>query len=235
MNHSDCTISIVTFNALDHAKACLKAVLASRGEAKLVLTSNGNADVTDFFRSVSGAYPDVSVIVNDRNHGFIAPNNLAFDGCASDFFVLLNDDAIPPPNWLDNLKRAFDDPAVAVAGPSGGCCTLNDRFIGYRGPVLDYIEGSCMMVRARYIRGIQGRGLFSTYINFAYGEDADLCLRVRRAGLAIKRCPFTIKHARSATTRTVPGLGSIMRQNLMVCAEKWRPYFEAGRKFPHEP
>jgi GT2 family glycosyltransferase len=234
MSHEDVTISILTYNQVKLAKRCLGSVLVSRGGAKLLLTSNGNEEAYQLFSELEEKHSDIIALRNENNEGFIAPNNLAFDLCKTKYFVLLNDDAVPPFDWLEKMKEKFVDPKVAVVGVMGGGCTLTNQFIGYRGPVLDYVEGSCMMVDVEKVRTIQAHGLFAAYLSFAYCEDADLCLRVRNRGFKIARADFKlVEHARSATTKTIPGIGVHMRKNFKTCARLWSPYF-LTRKFSSE-
>lgn len=164
MTHANVTISILTYTALDACKKTIAAILPTLQGAKLMLTANGNPSAGDFFFGVQFDHPNTQVFVNRENHGFIGPNNVAFSFCDTEFFVMLNDDCIPPPDWLDKLKSPFADPLVAVTGAKGTCQTIDANFVGRKGDRLDYIEGSCMMVRREAIVG----RLFSDYLRFAY-------------------------------------------------------------------
>lgn len=231
--HADVTISIICHNQLAHAKRCLRSVIPELHGAKLFLTSNGNEEVREFFMSVYNSTPMVCVNVRGVNEGFIGPSNEAFDSCNTRYFVLLNDDAVVPENWLTKLKAPFDDPKMAITGARGGGCTLTNNFIGYKGPIVEFIEGSCMMVDVEKVRPLLPHGLFAPYVSWAYGEDADLSLRVRQRGYRIAHADLSIEHVRSATTKTIPGLGAIMQRNFIECSKRWADYFKT-RKFPNE-
>lgn len=220
MTHDDVTISVITHSALAESKRCLSAVLASRGGAKLILTANGNPDVAEYFGNLALRNGNIEVVINMDNLGFIEPNNHAFSVCDTPYFVCLNDDTIPPPEWLSKLK---DMPPVAViSGPNA--YQLDANFVGgKRGLPYDYIEGSCIMVKTEAIRP---HGLFSHYLKIAYCEDADLCLRMRSLGHAIHKSDFSLFHHAGTTSRAVRHLHSTMIKNFDVCKDKWSRYLK---------
>jgi len=227
MTHSDTTISVICHTALEECKRTLRTVLDSREGAKLILTSNGNPDAAEYFETLARQREGIEVVVNTQNLGFIAPSNSAFMECETEFFVLLNDDAIPPANWLDRLKSAFID-KVAIAGP--GARWLNHDFIGRKwraGMPMepDFIEGSCMMIRCSALRENR-EPLFWPELKLAYCEDADLCLRVRKIGYEIAVTDFPLQHKAGTTTRAVPFLHDTMKENFAKCAQKWRSYLK---------
>lgn len=232
MNHSDVTISVLTYTAIDKCKRLMELLLAEKSGAKFFLTANGDKQVSAYFRRLQETHPEISIHVvhNYTNQGFIAPNNLAFGNTDTPFFVLINDDAIPPPGWLDMLKAPFVDPLMAVTGARGTCQTLDERFIGRPGNMVDYIEASCMMIRREHIVG----DLFSSYLHFAYTEDADLCLRLRERGLKIAQADFKlVEHFRNTTSRMIPGIRHLMEQNFATCRKRWSYYLQ-HRKFERE-
>jgi len=232
MTHSDVTISVICHSAFDECRRCLSVVLNSREGARLILTANGNAEAAEYFEKIAMQREGVEVIYNLQNLGFIGPSNVAFDRCETRFFVLINDDAVPPPDWLDKMKACFTEPKVAIAGP--GDRWLDERFVGHRWrgglPMQpDFIEGSCMMVRVAALR-VLGEPLFWKELQWAYADDADLCLRIRQLGYLISVADFSITHKSGTTTRTVPHLHDAMRKNFALCEAKWREYLRM-RKF----
>ena len=72
------------------------------------------------------AVPGCAVIKNSRNLGFIQPNINALGIARGEYLVLLNNDTIVPPGWLDALEAPFlADPFCAISGPTG--CELDDK------------------------------------------------------------------------------------------------------------
>ena len=60
-------------------------------------------------------YPDVRLLVNRRNMGFVRACNIAADAADGRIIVLLNSDTEPEPTWLEELARAVcAHPTAAV-------------------------------------------------------------------------------------------------------------------------
>lgn len=218
-------VSILAHNHLPYTKRCVESVLASKRleEVYLVLTDNASSDGTEgYFRSVAQRAA-ARVIVNPRNEGFIGPNQLAFKTTDSEFFVALNNDAVVPPDWLDLMEKEFlADPLLAICGPKNTASTLTSNGNGTVGQTLDYIEGSCMMVR-RDILLKHGEPLFGPEFLFAYSEDADLSLRMKSRGYKIGKAEFILQHTGSVTTQSVTDVDiegyKIRNQHILM--RKW--------------
>jgi GT2 family glycosyltransferase len=227
------TISIVTYTALPQAKACIASVLRSTLPFTLILTANGNAEAAQYFISLRREFPFIVVVTTSKNTGFISPNRFAFSMCKTDFFILLNDDAIVPPDWLELLVEPFDrDEKMAIVGQDNACCSLRDNFFGFKGPRYEYVEFSAAMVRTSIMREL---GLFSDYIEWSSTEDSDASLRAREAGYHITKADFSIIHEVGATRKHVPGLAEIFQRNLSTCQKRWADYLKSkDRKFPCE-
>jgi GT2 family glycosyltransferase len=71
----------------------------------VTLVDNGSRDGSiDFVR---GNYPEVNTIALSRNVGFASATNLAIEKSTSEFVALLNNDAVPHPQWLKELVDAL--------------------------------------------------------------------------------------------------------------------------------
>lgn len=220
------TVSILTYTALAQAKACLAAVLQSEGEFELILTANGNPEAAAYFQELAAQRPNIRVVVNATNEGFIKPNTRALEMCRQPYFVLLNDDAIPPKDWLLKMKGVFDaNPNAALVGCEGGCSALMPNFHGTPG-ALEYLEGSCLMGRTEILKK---HGLFDPHLTMAYAEDSDLSLRMRELGYTIHRAPFRIQHERAATSKRMAEARRWQEANHAYCRKRWAYYLRARR------
>jgi hypothetical protein len=119
---------------------------------------------------------------------------------------LLNNDAEPEPATLAALvDEAEADPRVGIVGAvlpgvwGGGRVsewTGVARPVSEPGERLDYVAGTCMLIRRRVLEQI---GLFDEAFFFYY-EDADFCRRARQAGWRLSVAPEArVGHAGGAS------------------------------------
>lgn len=223
------SISIICYTAVKQARRCIESVLAnSKGQSyELILTANGNAKAEALFMEEWESH-HATVIVNPKNEGFIKANNEALCEAKGEFFVALNDDCTVPEGWLEKLEAPFlSDPKCAITGASGGCCTLDENFGGYRGDTIDYVEGSCFCIKRELALK---HGLFDEELKMAYCEDADCSLRYRSLGYTIHLAEFALEnHVSGTTASTVPGLSKHAQANFALCRKRWGRYLRTRR------
>lgn len=194
------TVAYNSADALPQTLGALSDQLLPGDE--VVVVDNGSADGSaTVARSV---LPSALVLEGGGNIGFAAGCNRGVAASSADLVLLLNPDCTPAPGFLDALR------ARAVASPSWGAwqalVTLEDEAvvntagnvmhflgIGWAGqldePVsavggaheVGFASGAAMVVRREAWEAAQG--FDEAY--FMYGEDLDLSLRLRLAGLAI--------------------------------------------------
>ena len=219
------TISILTHWAIDEVKTCLDSVLNGGGDFELILTANGCPLAYAYFCEIKEAFPEIEIRVvnNKENLGFQQPNEVALTMARTGTLILLNDDAIVPHGWLGKIASEFiDDQQCAIVGPVGR--RLRDDFVGGQpGEPIEYIEGSCMAIRVDLARD---HGLFDPELKMAYGEDSDLCLRMRQLSYTIHQVDFEIKHKGGTTSRHVPGLKKYFDENHAYLRQKWAGYLK---------
>lgn len=192
----DISIIIVTYNTADLIGGCLDSVLASEGcNCEIIVVDNASQD--DSARFIKERYPQVCLIENSSNRGFAAANNQALPLCKGRYLFFLNPDTTVKPDALRNAASFMDEnPRIGLAGtaivnPDG----THQESVSFRYPgerhssgELSGLEGSiacvlgaAMIARPELIRKIGG---FDEDF-FLYGEDQDLCLRIRKEGYAI--------------------------------------------------
>lgn len=221
------TISILTYTQLELAKQCIASVLNGGGDFDLILTANGNAEAARYFRDLSVRCPGVRVIENEHNLGFIEPNKTALAMTETPLFLMLNDDCVVPMGWLDKIVDEFNrHPTAAVVGPIGR--RLRDSFVGGLPCSPDqppeYIEGCCLAIRTELAKK---HGLFDPNLQFAYTEDAELCLRMQQLGHTIHVARFPLIHHGGTTSRHVPEAGIHFQMNHSYCRNKWAAYLKS--------
>lgn len=228
------SISILTYTAGPLAKRCIESVLANSVDYELILTDNGAPQATkDYFREVKNRFPQIVTVRHyPTNQGFITPNREAFLLANGKYFVLLNDDTVVLPGWLETLEKPFlSDPNMAMTGPVGNCCQLRNDFHGEVGPRFEYLEGSCLMMDREKIASIEPT-LFPEDLVGAYGEDSYLSLRCRESGFNLARVAINVNHARAATSMMVPQVRDWQAHNHAFLMRRFAKYM-VGHRFEY--
>jgi len=111
------SIIIVSFNARPDLERCLTSLHSPPPDTPHEIVVVDNAS-TDGSATATRAWPDVTVIENERNLGFAAACNAAIRASRGANLLLLNSDTIVPPRALDRLVADLErHPDVAVVGP----------------------------------------------------------------------------------------------------------------------
>ncbi|MGH0034810.1 MAG: glycosyltransferase [Myxococcota bacterium] len=245
------TVSVVVpvYEHLDLTLACLDsiAVAGSAVPYEVIVVDDASDPATG---EALSARPDVRYVRNPENLGFVRTCNRGADEARGEFIVLLNNDTLVRPGWLDALIGTFaDHPGVGLVGAqlvypdgrlqeAGGILWRDGSAWNYgRGgdphaPAhayardVDYCSGACIALPLRIFRGLGG---FDEWFAPAYGEDSDLALRVRALGLRTLYQPLAVvEHIEGATSGTDPdqGIKAHQKTNARKLFERWEPVFE---------
>jgi N-acetylglucosaminyl-diphospho-decaprenol L-rhamnosyltransferase len=196
MDPLDVSIIIVNYNTADFIGMCLESLGPEGGVSREVFVID-NASGDGSAEIVRDRYPWVHLIVNGQNKGFAAANNQILPLCHGRYLFFLNPDVLVGEKALERCIQFMDaNPEVGLAGtrltnPDGSLQeSVSRHYPGQRfaGPEMDglkgaiaCVQGSSMIARTELIRRIGG---FDEDFSL-YGEDQDLCLRVRREGYEI--------------------------------------------------
>jgi len=198
------SVSLLCLNRLDLTRRCVESLVAhTPGPWELHITDNGSTDGTgDYLRALAAERAAVRLTTHGANRGFIAPHNAQAAAAAGQWLCVLNNDTEVGPGWLDALLAPFRaDPLVGQVGPADPYGALTADFLGVPcapGAAPEYLSGHCFVVPRRLG---QLHGLFDeASLAWATCEDADLSLRLRRAGYKIVRVPDApVRHLGRAT------------------------------------
>ena len=222
------TISILCVNRLDLVRGCVESILQGHNSCayELLLTSNGgDEELTEYFNGLAEKHKNIRIIHHETNIGFTGGHTAALWEARGKYLLLLNDDmVIKDPVWLDKILSGFTDTSVKVVGSES--CKLTEEMVGCKSSeVFDYVEGSCLAIPTAFARN---RGLFDPALEFAYGEDSDLCLSLRRSGYKIARVPIEHDHVREGTTSSVPvDVQGYWEKNHYYLRKKWGAYLRS--------
>ncbi|HEY8103730.1 MAG TPA: glycosyltransferase family 2 protein [Gaiellaceae bacterium] len=192
-------VVIPTLDGRERLLRTLESLDRQTTEAGVVVVDNASTDGTA--AAVAERFPEVRVVRNERNLGFGAAVNRAALELDGDLLVLVNNDVVCEPDFVERITQPFADPAVGmVAGvllqasapglvDSAGIdldTTLGSWDHLWNRPVAELDGaadpiGPCGGAAAYRLAPFQELGGFDETL-FAYWEDVDLALRFREAG-----------------------------------------------------
>jgi O-antigen biosynthesis protein len=196
--HKD--ILIVVKDQLEYVKACIESIQSNTEDFTLYVWDNASQRPTaDYLKSINAIYHR-----SEENLGFIIPNNrLAVMG-KSPYLILLNSDTVVRQDWDKAMVAWMQfNSDVALVGYEGGYLNEEAQGCGEAfGYEVDYVAGWSMALSRNTFEEF---GLFDEeHLKFAYGEDSDLCLRLKEAGRKVYALHLEfVEHFGNKTIRAI--------------------------------
>lgn len=215
----DVTVLVVTWRARDHLAACLDALSRQTLPHRLLVVDNASTDGT----AALLASRSVSSLRLPRNTGFAGGVAAGLAAIDTPLVALLNDDAVPAPDWLAALRAALGTHAAVTSRLLLTSGLLNnagvvlredgygaDRGLGEPdGPPYDAaaevfgFSGGASLLRADAVAAVGG---FPARF-FLYYEDTDTSWRLRLAGGTVGYVPdAVVSHGHSVSSDRRSGL-----------------------------
>ncbi|MBW4683465.1 MAG: glycosyltransferase [Microcoleus vaginatus WJT46-NPBG5] len=259
--HPLVSIVILAYNQLFYTQKCLESVQRhTYASYELIVVDNASIDGTDDYlisfrqqwrtsrkenSALSGSYCQaIKLIFNSTNLGFAAGNNAGIAIAEGDYIVLLNNDVVVTPNWLEKLlKFTATDQKIGIVGPmtnyvSGPqiCQEIAydtssleglDEFaiqwgIEHEGESFSFwrIVGFCMLIARGVINKIGG--LDTAYYIGGF-EDDDFCVRAAIAGFkcAIAKDCFIHHYGSKSINSPELDYSKIFIKNYELFKRKW--------------
>lgn len=211
------SIVIVTYNNWSYTQQCLKSILTNNEypNLEIIVVDNKSTDETRV-QLAKIQHPNIKVLFSPENLGFAGGNKAGCNLSTGDYIILLNNDTIVTPNWVENLiKPLKENDNLGMTGPvsnSVGNDQMLDFFIGnpITGASEKWLEDFCEFNKGKY-RKTELLGFYCVAIkrevyekagdldtNFGIGmfEDDDYCEKVKSLGyeLAIVEDVFIYHH-----------------------------------------
>lgn len=219
------SIVVVNYNGAGLLRDCLGSLEANCGsDVEVMLVDNGS---TDGSLEIVSEFPWVNVVRSEKNLGFTGGNNLGLAQTSGKYVLLLNNDTIVTPGFLQPLCEYLDrNPQVGIVQGKmvlpryGNTLDVCGSFFTSLGLPYHYgyfkpdgpryrrsypvfsAKGACLLFRREMIPQIGGF-LFDEDF-FCYYEEADFCHRAWLAGYEVHFVPSPpIQHLMGATGERV--------------------------------
>lgn len=232
-NNSICDLSIiiVNYNTECFLNRCLTTIASqSNVNSEVIVVDNASQD--NSLDIVRNNFPWVTLKANECNVGFARANNQALKVCKGKYAYFLNPDTEVREGAFGKIVEFMDScPDVGIAGthivnPDGSFQSSIEQYYPgekYEKRELKDLKGNIAWVLGASMIGrrniIDRLGGFDERF-YLYGEDQDLCLRVRKEGWTIGYIPDAV---------IVHWGGKSERNNLPI--EVWKKKFEAELLF----
>ena len=238
------SIVIPVFEQLAFTRQCLDRIerhASGQIPVEIIVVDNGSADGTrEYFESDASRRLPLKYLRQERNLGYARANNIGAALSTSTYLLLLNNDTLVQPGWLDEMVAlAQSDPAVGIVGikqlfpytnrihhtgivftTGGRPVHLHpnaDASLPYASRQRDYqaVNGACLLIERELY--LDCGGLNEAYRNGF--EDIDLCLKVGQRGRRIVCCTsaFIYHYGQTSITRADDD-----RENEALFLSRWR-------------
>lgn len=251
--HKDIAVSIIipVYNQWKLTRACLSSILK---------TCNGNINYeiiladdcsTDETMNAAVLYPGLIVIKTEKNSGFLQNCNHAAQKARGRYILLLNNDTIVLPHWLESLYQTMEaEEGIAIVGSKILCSTGKiqeagsiifqngtTKNIGYgrRRDIsflntqrdVDYISGCSILIRKSFWDSVGG---FDPRYKNAYYEDTDLAMNAHAQGMRVVYEPGSeVVHFLHKTYGHA--YQNLLEKNKKLFIEKWNHALKDYSKF----
>jgi GT2 family glycosyltransferase len=220
----------LNWNGKDDTAECIDSLGSiAYPDHELLLVDNGSTDGSVEY--LTGRFPGLKVLETGANLGYAGGNNRGIKAAleqGADYVLLLNNDTIVSPDFLDGLvKVAEGDERIGMVGPkicfysdprkiwsAGGNINMFTGDVGNVGEGLpqgalsgvrtvDYVSGCALMIKAEVLKKT---GLMDEDY-FLYYEEADLNVMAHRHGyISVVNCDVSILHKVGASSK-IKGYG----------------------------
>jgi GT2 family glycosyltransferase len=217
------SIVIVNWNGISNLKDLFPSLEKVKYKNfEIIIVDHGSTDGS--LEYIRKNYPKTKVLAKNKNLGFALGNNVGVREARGEYILLLNNDTLIEPDFLDYLVNAIKNENVGVVQPkiifadskklqSAGTYLTSYGFLyhlGYdknpedkkyqKSYEIFSANGSCMLIKHEVIDKV---GLFDKDF-FLYFEETDFCWRVWLAGYTIKYIPkAVIYHKGGRTAKTL--------------------------------
>ena len=253
------SILIPAHNQIIHTLCCIRSILYcnTRYTYEILIADDASSDETsNIFNELQGTI--LKYYRSETQLGFVRNCNRAALLSSATQLVLLNNDTIVLPSWLDELVDTLANPHIGLVGskliyPTGllqeaGCVIWNDgtgwNYGSGDDPCapeynvlknVDYCSGASIAISKDLWNKTGG---FNELYAPAYYEDTELAFRIRELGLGVLYQPLScVVHFEGAShgCSTEQGIKHYQTINRVTFVEQWKQCLQYKDTPPSAP
>ncbi len=209
-------VLVVTHGTAELTAEALRRLLDTEQGADLRVLVHDNASPDNTVAVLAARVPEAEVVASPVNAGFAAGVNALLARSTAPWLLVLNSDAWPAPGAVGALVEALQaHPRAGLAAPrlespDGDLELSAFPFPSVLGAVraamlrephpfapadVDWVVGACWLLRREAVQPLDES-------LFMYGEDVDLCWKLRKAGWRVRYEPAAlVVHVGNASGR----------------------------------
>ena len=109
-------VVILNYNGKDFLSKFLPIVIQYSNEAEVIVADNASTDDSVAFMKAN--FPDIRLIISNKNGGFATGYNIALRQVEAEYYCLLNSDIEVTPYWIEPVIMLMDsDRTIAACQP----------------------------------------------------------------------------------------------------------------------
>ena len=208
-------IVVPVHNALDFVQGCVRSVIENTTVPYgLILVDDGSDRTTrDWLREVAARFPNVTLVVNERNLGYTRTVNRGLERSMADHVCVLNSDCVVTPDWLPlMIDCARHASGIGMVGPLSNAASFQSvpriregddwclnplgdartpsdvaalvrELSEVRRPAVRVLNGFCQLISREALDAVGT--LDEEAFPTGFGEENDFCARLVAAGFTL--------------------------------------------------
>lgn len=134
-------IAILSWNGKSWLEKFLPNVILHSKEADIYVIDNGSTDDTLVF--LSNNFPEVKIVINEKNYGFAGGYNAGLQQIEADIYCLLNSDVEVTENWISPILELFQKNEKIAAIQPKILSHQHRNFFEFAGAAGGFIDNLC--------------------------------------------------------------------------------------------
>ena len=234
------SIVILTFNKISYTKKCIESIrkYTSKGSYEIIVVDNASTDGTISWLKEQS---DIITIFNKDNLGFPKGCNQGIEIAQGSEVLLLNNDVIVTPKWLEQMLEAlYSSEKIGAVGPVTNYAHGQEipvtyqneaEMVSFASEVTEKFKnkwsqktkliGFCLLFKKSVLEEV---GVLDELFSPGNYEDDDISFRILLAGYKLLLCHNIFVHHFGSTSfrNDISKFNDLLSKNELKFLDKWK-------------